>query len=168
MHNINAQFANKNIYKATKYVKCMNKKEQISQNWNALCVHYAFIESNGYAHNVKQWTCTWHYCGTRTWNIMTMWRKKLAKLWSIVHLCSQTNKSNEEAKPHWIFIFTQRKLNRQNLCDYVWCAFKENGEKSNELLPIDWKWYPNCNCFQSIHSYMYSWVHIKKFMLEWR
>ncbi len=29
MHNINAQFANKNIYKITKYVKCMNKKSKV-------------------------------------------------------------------------------------------------------------------------------------------
>ncbi len=38
MHNTNAQFTNKNIYKATKYVKCMNKESKVIQ----IEMHYVY------------------------------------------------------------------------------------------------------------------------------
>ncbi len=38
MHNTNAQFANKNIYKATKYVKCMNKESKVIK----IEMHYVY------------------------------------------------------------------------------------------------------------------------------
>jgi hypothetical protein len=61
MHNINAQFANKNIYKATKYVKCMNKKNKLvkiemhdvcTMRWQKVMGMHT-MQNNEHAHDIS-------------------------------------------------------------------------------------------------------------------